>query len=304
MTPAEFRDQLKQIPNLPCRQTPSKRFLVLIPVFKGHGEAKSYASSALYTLYSFLTNTDALHEGVDVKLYVDESVKEQVFPVLEANGVDPEANTMLYKWGFNHIGLSQKLYPFLDDRLLDAEVVFIFDADVYVMRSETGEPLNLFEKILGVEEKSALSVVSNDLPAWKHTIIELIALIGRRTYPKNAEIVISKLLQTPVRFREILGKSLKPITYFFSFLPKTLRKKYAEFTPWFTEWGHIINTDEEVLRIASLLGKIDYDTNLTAKHQIQAGGASCLSKVKNAFLLHGELTLEKDINDFYRRLLG
>ena len=313
MLAAEFRNSLSPIPKLSCQVSacPKKR-IVLIPIFRcSAGELVSYARSAAWTFYSLLANTDATSQGVDVKLYVEETAADVVFPVLEENGIDSKTQVILFKWKHKDVCmLPQKLHTLSDDSLLDYEVVFVVDADVYAFRSVSGETLSLFQNILESNSLGILSIIRShkNLEEYDISLYGLLwDIISFATHNLSHEH--NHRLKKEIWNGAISSLSLKyptpsPITWFFAFLPNRFRQEFPKFVDWFHDYGYFIHhSDEEVLRAATLLGHVKFDTNLAEKCNIRIGNTSEVAIIKEAYLGHDELTRQEYIEIFYKRIL-
>ena len=294
----EFRENLKPIPTLPKRSDISKKKdILLIPVFNAFGCTESYAKIGAWAFYSFLANSDAIEQGVDVKLYIEETALDSVSDILRENRICFETDVLSFKWHLtDYYSLSQKLYTLLDDRLLSYENVFVADADTFSMPSIAGDRLELFSK-LKTEHKSFCSIMSQQ----DTTVFTLLCKI------------FSKVIKTRSReisdFMEYVEDSVYinndiwhypvsvPITWMFMFKPSVLRSEFPTFLKWFGSVGHLIYTDEEVLAMGNLLGHIDYQTDLAHRHSIKIGDIH----TQDACVVHGEINDSAYVGKFYER---
>ena len=132
--------------------------LVLIPIFscrfygthehnpKAWNKLAAYARHALHARRTWMEHTDAREYGVAVKFYVDATVMGRVAPVLEAGGVDVEADVILF-WDArgpeDWARLSKETRMLWDLRFRDYEWVVVGDADLFVSLGH----LNFFERL-------------------------------------------------------------------------------------------------------------------------------------------------------------
>ena len=313
MLATEFRNSLSPIPKLPRQvsQRPKNR-IVLIPIFRwSAAELASYAKSAAWTFYSLLANTDATDQGVDVKLYVEETAADTVFPVLEENHINTKTQVILFKWAHEDVCmLPQKLYTLSDDRLLDYEVVFVVDADVYAFRSVSGETLSLFQNIFESNSLGTLSIIRSHraLEEFDKSLCgllwDIISSTIRNVSHEHRQRLKKEMWNGPISSLSLKDPTPSPITWFFAFLPNRFRQEYPKFGDWFHDYGYFIHhSDEEVLRFAALLGHIKFDTNLAERCNIRIGSTSELAIIKEAYLGHDELTRQEYIKIFYKRIL-
>ena len=146
---------LWRLPNLNMPQfrveNPSKRILMLIPIFqKNPGRqfiAESGAISAIWAKHSWLKNTDAIENGIEIKFYLEDQAKAQAMPTFEANGIDME-DIILFNGvpfeGVPHNVFGKKCAAFTDMRFRDYDWILQIDCDVFAM-SMDGDKLLFFE---------------------------------------------------------------------------------------------------------------------------------------------------------------
>lgn len=143
---------LWRLPNMnsseiPLRlQRPSKRGLVLIPLFEARpyfDDVERYCViSACWARRSWIVNSDAYDFGVEVKFYVERKVKDQVEQVFGANGIlesdiiwfdgDSLEGALPVQGGYATFGAKEGAI-YSDTRFADYEWVFIVDSDLFVV---------------------------------------------------------------------------------------------------------------------------------------------------------------------------
>jgi len=293
----EFRESLKPI-SMPPEHRGSGKDILLIPIFNAFGCTESYAKIGTWAFYSFLSHSDAIEQGVDVKLYVEEKALDSVSEVLKENRICLETDVLSFKWQHtDYSSISQKLHTLLDDRLLDYDNVCVADTDTFAMPSMTGERLQLFSKLRN-EYRSLCSIIPQQDTTF-FTVLGRIFSDVIKTKPKE--------IGEFARDLEHLGYISKdrwhfpisvPVTWLFTFKPSLLRSQYPTFSKWFNSVGYLIFTDEEVLNIGALLGYIAYGTDLSQQHSIKVGDIH----TQEASLVHGEMNNPDEVETFYKRL--
>lgn len=314
MHPIEFKNNLKTIPMLPSRPRSEKKIIVLIPIFhKGNLEAAtSFCKSAAWTLYTFLSNTDADVYGVDCQLYIEKTAMPACLPILEENRI-AETDVKIFQWPHTDwYGLSQKLFSFYDDRLLEYDYVFEVDADCYVIPSIEGQKLPIFKNIIESDMNIALNCVSVQdgyTSLAEMIFMRLLRLTGYRARDilESLEIHTRHILSTSASKKTLEEKVKCPTTFLFIFKPQEIRKCYPYFLSWFQECGYQFDTDEEILRLAHLLGYIDFDMSL--KKYIPMGRTNNFYHNPEAYLAHQEITeyhlgpqFQETMSTFYSRI--
>ena len=151
---------LKELPPLsvsPSRLThPQNRGIVLIPVFEGHPHKRTAEHhvivSAAWARRSWMEYSDAKNFGIEVKLYIEERLREQdgVMETLRENHIGEEDILWFNAdhlegalphpdGGYVTFG-TKKCTMFTDRQLQDYEWVFQFDSDIFVMQSSKKLP--------------------------------------------------------------------------------------------------------------------------------------------------------------------
>ena len=286
-----------RFPNLPLIEQDSgnkSNTVVLIPLFddthpRREGNCRLielYAQGAVWTFYSFLNNTDAILQNVAVKFYVEDKVKNFVYPILRENHIS-ESDIIEWHWTFsNHGVLSKKLYAFLDEHLRHYKHVFIADSDLWVVRSETNEGLPMFETLFNSDLDLTLNICANQPPSY--TIGELLSRLINRTHQHQG--YFEKILKHPEMLKKSISTLVENITSFlYVFSPKEIRQKYPKFFEFVHDYGHVFGNDEEILALAKLLGYLDFQSGW-AQVGIRAQGTSYLKRTPQACVAHNEIS--------------
>ena len=134
-----------RLPDLPePSETPSEPSdtIALIPLFvdayRGISHVDGLLRAAIYSRMTCIRSTDSLEKGVQVKLYIEDILRDRFLPTLEANHVDPDEDVMWFSappredtkngiWNF----LGKKTILYYDRRLSDYEWVVSWDADLF-----------------------------------------------------------------------------------------------------------------------------------------------------------------------------
>ena len=158
-----------QVPQGPA--IPSKKGIVLIPIYQGgNSDAVKHhvASSACWSRRSWILSSDANECGVEIKLYVEDKVRESALPILRANYISDEdiiwfdgskiEGSLKNREGYSTFG-AKKCASYTDWRFQEYDFIFDVDSDVFVMSNGT-QKLPVFKKFFEVAPSDALAAYS------------------------------------------------------------------------------------------------------------------------------------------------
>ena len=156
---------------VPPRPTPSKRGIVLLPLFSGDPNFDEVAShvaiSAVWAWNTWLRFTDADEYGVEVKFYVEEKARDSALPILERNFVE-EADIIWHDNGHklegivssNHgwyTGGIKKAASYTDYRFQEYDWIFDVDADIFIL-SPNKEKMPFFRNFFEICLENTIGV--------------------------------------------------------------------------------------------------------------------------------------------------
>ena len=146
---------------VPSLSNPSKRGIVIIPIFEGRKVLDNHTYDAhsiggVWARRSWMANSDASDYGIDVKFYIEDRVLDYVLPVLRQNHVadndiivfDGTPYEGVHKDENGWVSYIGKKISFMSDEVFkDYEWVFECDTDLFVMRGNRPLPFfkNFFE---------------------------------------------------------------------------------------------------------------------------------------------------------------
>ena len=156
----DIKAHLCRLPNMESHEvppkiaSPSKAGLVLIPVFTSHTDSRGDffehhgGLSAIWARRSWLMNTDAMDYGIEVKLYIEDRLRDQeiIRSILEDNYVTDEdiiwfdgskvEGAVPARWEAGYESrTAKKCILFGDRQLCEYDWVFQFDSDVFVIKN-------------------------------------------------------------------------------------------------------------------------------------------------------------------------
>ena len=150
------KSHLLRLPNLlevsPRVENPSKRLLMLLPLFQSH-KAERYVTEgggigAVWSRHSWLTNTDAVEHGIEIKFYIEDKVKDDAMPILKASSIDMDDVLFFNAKEFEHETIprnyGKKIAAFVDPQFKEYDWILMIDADIFAV-SEIGEKVPFFD---------------------------------------------------------------------------------------------------------------------------------------------------------------
>ena len=147
-----WKTHLHNLPNIedfPQYQGYSNFACLLIPIFtfdKSTEYIENYiAKTAAWSLKTWIENSDASLFNIPCYLYVESSIADTALPILRKNGV-PQDNIIISEY-LDTAWLAKCLQPVFDVRLEKYEYIIISDIDMFALRGEGGENLQMFENI-------------------------------------------------------------------------------------------------------------------------------------------------------------
>ena len=153
-----------QIPQEPNKL--SQKGLVLIPIFQGTpGDHVTHhvAQSACWARRSWMLYSDAADYGIEIKLYVENKVKDDALPILEANHIPDDAiiffdgdhmeGVLKYDTGYSTFG-GKKCTSYGDYRFQEYDWIFDIDSDIFVF--SYGDTLPFFRRFFESTPPDAL----------------------------------------------------------------------------------------------------------------------------------------------------
>lgn len=142
----------KFVPDYPGESRAGLVIFVLFQTDKDDGTLEHHAvRSACWARRSWLLFTDVIEMDIACKFYVEDSVSDRVFPILEASSIDVEKNVILFDGDpfmpdnndfFPHCGKKVAMYD--DQRFAEYDWVLQADSDMFVA-SPQRKRLRIFE---------------------------------------------------------------------------------------------------------------------------------------------------------------
>lgn len=279
---------------IPQPENPSKKTLALIPVFRDpyvrDKNVPAFIKAAAYARMSCLKNTDASEIGVEVKLYVQNTVQFKYADIFEANQIDIEKDVLIYSEKAPGLGneiwgrLGKKTRSYYHFVLSEYDRIVCFDADMWFIDDKM-----LFRRLqaLPTDMIAYIDIYAQKTADMKHRL-------KHSTYQNGLSVdeifEIAKLTDLP----ETLDT---PLGYFWTHPGKTLftDMEHFDFISWIADNSGYIGEDEAIMALASY--KFGYplyalkavaDIDSIRVRDILSG------KITDAKIAHGKAPYKKD----------
>ena len=257
---------LWRLPNLseplPRVENPSKRLLMLYSIFCLSPDNTVFVEenaviSAIWSKYSWLRNTDAIENGVEIKFYVEDKVKDAAMPIFEANGVGMEDIILFDGTPFEgdpRTYYGKKCAAFTDMRFRDYDWILQIDCDIFVV-AESGKKLNFFEmffkECVAEEIGNPYFPISHNRPdpSWIASVLPSSASIPEREaeWRRRAESLIGKVDADKFWDPEVQTLSCGGDMY--AFPAKHFMQNRQSEVEWFANAARLMQNDEPVIAL-------------------------------------------------------
>lgn len=216
--------------------------------------------SAAWARRSWVNNSDAVEQGVALKFYVEEALKQRITPLLKAYHVDVERDVIWFdgskcvEYGgkhFNGRGGKQSVI-FSDPQFRDYEWVFQIDADMFMARPPgcEEETYPFFSRFM-TECKTDFAVV--DLHGHR-PIADMRWPVEKVDGRDDREAwcgLASELSKKSVRLDSVFRGNSAAMT---AFRARRLHRHDLERLEWMTEAGRLLQSDEGMFSLAMFMG--------------------------------------------------
>lgn len=179
---ARLPDMLHPSPKTEAAKTDAVVLILLFDSWRSR-HILSYFRLAMWARHSWLTHTDAMDYGVDVKLYIDSTLEEQLRPYCEKNFIDWDTDVQLFK-AEPTIQHGKKMYPYVDPELKKYQQVIVVDADCAVLKHVDAPKLPFFEKLSKANPRNIGYFHTTRTPATPEKIGAYLEKLRKRSIPE------------------------------------------------------------------------------------------------------------------------
>lgn len=278
--------------------------LALIPVFRQvysrSANTLAYIKSAIYSRKLCLENTDAVSEGVAVKLYIERELENIVIPILEANAIDLDEDIIWFatppleksrqgRWG----RYSKKMVSYWDHYFKDYEWIVCSDADLFWVADG-----KFFEKLKAYPKKQIGYIRKSFTHNWKKRL---------EISTSKGGIPVEQLLEMAHVPKEIQqhGELESVVGYLWCYPAKHFHQNHNDFIQWMWNYAPYLGDDEIcVLLYQKLFGLELFDIRKTFDINTQKT-YDYIKKPKNTcHLIHGRPKPEPEQINAFRKIVG
>lgn len=218
--------------------------IALIPIFSDSYQRveniPALLQSAIYSRASCLKNTDAVAQGVEVKLYVEDYIGNRLAVQMMRNGIHPDEDvlyfdTTIHEW-WNYMG--KKTYSYYDPQLSEYNQVIVWDSDIYF--PPTNRTATFFSQLSQLPQTLFYVHINDMFPDWKEYLERNIRL---------SNLSVNEIL-THVGIEVPTYPIRRPVGALWVNPSKYLHHKHGEMLDWIREASRLIGCDEVTVAFA------------------------------------------------------
>ena len=229
----------------PTPQTVDTETVALIVLFSDAyrrvENLQAWVRAAIYSRGSALKYTDAVKQGVEVKLYIEDVLRPMLTPSLEENFVDVDKDVVWFTpptidgvWGY----LGKQMCPYWDPQLLTYDRIFVWDADTFFLQ----RPNTMFErsKSLPLTEIYYIHAPRLYWHTFQHTFL---SKLSKDT--KRGGIPVDTLLENAgVCLKDFPDLVTKPFGSMWTYSPSHFHAHQTDFLDWMQTYAPYFGNDE------------------------------------------------------------
>ena len=266
---------------------------------------QAWVRGAIYNRWSALMYTDAIAQGIEVKFYFEDVLRQMLEPVLLENHVDPDKDVIWFHasppqdkvWG--HLG--KKMVTYWDPQLQHYDRIINWDADTFFLP----RPNKMFEKLHNIPTDK-IAFFRAFLMEWAIRKSGFIAKVQRDTRKSN--IPVDKLFaMSGVNPNDFTDSVYKMSGFLWTYSPAYFHKHCTDFVNWMSTHAPYLGNDEETLSIAAQLFNMEflslYEPLGLKMHQIDIL-LDLDDAAKDINIVHGMFHAKDEKQAAFHKLLG
>ena len=275
-------------------ENPDTDTLALILLFSDDhrpiSNALAWVKAAIYSRAAALKYTDAVREGVEVKIYAEDKLRKHIEDILVRNHVDPDTDVLWFncpplpmsdKWGY----LGRQMSPFWDPQIKPYKRIMVWDSDFFFIEDDDS---NIFRNLKKLHEKEiGYNIVHvRDWQTYKERFSSKLDERGAFGDMSMAEFLTHAGTDwTSFKFVQ------QPISTFWSYPPRFFQQHQKPLLRWITEFGPYFGSDELAavcwshkfgIRVRDLAGPLNiniYHTHTFLRITVAVPGVNALHGV-------------------------
>ena len=283
----------------PVPGTPNPRCIAInqlfIDVNHRHQNLDAFIRAMIHSRDTALKFTDAVSQGVEIKLYIEDVLRERFEETFHENHIDPDKDVLWFRapplektnngvWA----GFGKKLIPYWDERFADYDWVVVWDADIFFQPL----PNTMFEKLLNLEFRNIGYIYSKVIQRSKYG--DMFDSVLNRALAKTG--ITRQALYEMMDINDDRFTMIKPSGCLWAYPAKHFHKEHQDFIEWIRQYGPYFGDDELIadhwshkfgLDIESLHKHLDIAIN-SIMYYIIANGRP----IGN--ILHGRIDLREE----------
>lgn len=245
----DYLEPIWHLPNLrtppPQSEEPDPKTVALVILFtdayRRAENLRAWVRAAIYSRSSALKHTDAVSEGIAVKLYIEDILRPELAPILEENFVDVDNDVIWFTppaidgvWGY----LGKQMCPYWDPQLLTYDRIFVWDADTFFLP----RPNPMFErsKALSLTDIYYIHAPRHYWHTSQHTFVSKLA-----KDTKKGGIPVETLLENAgVHLNTFPDLVVKPFGSMWAYSPSHFHAYHLSFLDWMRAYAPYFGNDE------------------------------------------------------------
>ena len=230
--------------------------VLFIDPYHRHQNLLAWVRGAIYSRWSALMYTDAIAQGIEVKFYFEDVLRQMLEPVLLENHVDPDKDVIWFHasppkdkvWG--HLG--KKMVTYWDPQLQHYDRIITWDADTFFLP----RPNNMFEKLNNIPTDK-IGFFRAFLMEWNIRKSGFISRVERDT--NKSEVSVYKLFKmSGVNLNGFTNGVYKMSGFLWTYSPAYFHKHHTDFVNWMSTHAPYLGNDEETLAMAAQVFKLKF----------------------------------------------
>ena len=231
----------------PAPRTPNPRCIAInqlfIDVNHRHQNLDAFIRAMIHSRDTALKHTDAVSQGVEIKLYIEDVLRERFEKTFHENHIDPDKDVLWFNapplehtnngvWA----GFGKKLIPYWDERFADYDWVIIWDADIFFQPL----PNTMFEKLLNLEFRNIGYIYSKVILRSKYGII--FDSVLNRALEKTG--ITRQALYEMMDINDDRFTMVKPSGCLWAYPAQHFHNQHQDFIKWMRQYGPYFGDDE------------------------------------------------------------
>ncbi len=273
------------------------KHIALIPLFsdayKPIENIDAFMRAAIYSRWTCLQHTDAIEQGVEVKLYVEDLLRDRLEDVMLDNYIDPDKHVLWFnapplektEHGI-HGYLGKQMYPYWDKRVAHYDRITVWDADLFFLPAAK----TLFERFHKLPESQIGYIIAHKIP-WEHLKIHWDLHFIADT--KLGGVTRKRLLEM-AGVPKFQGDVVFPLGCFWTYPAKYFHTHHPEVVKWISVYGPYFGNDQITATCWSYMFEMDIYSIYAEADIIVAVLEHALKQPDQTHIFHGVIPPDQE----------